>query len=539
MTRNAIGKIGKGYGKRCAQRYTKRYAKYPLGRPGLSFSLALLLLHAPAFAISESQFIQKVLAQDKLLEEAQIGLDIKQIELDASRDNYANWKAELSATADYKRSDDKQIHTSRSSGALSTSPYTRTGKQTPRRIRVDISKRFLSNPGSVSLGFIRGKDSTRNTRYDRDFDKNCGTPREDEGDTCQLKAEFKNEQNWNGYTSEYYAQITYPLLKHDGNAETLKTYRRNIIDLEDQQLSFFETKENFLSERLEDYLSWVLSRHEANINEELLDSLLGLQPREEADAAFLKSIVLQTENFKRDAEIQTQAIKERLSVLLDDVGILHETPEYDLRKRITLVPNNLRDYLRKHNRALQRITLDMRLNEIEIAFRKNRLLPSFDLTLRAGKEYDKVGTATQNYADDTTRYDASLEFVYPLGGSITDKAELAKRALSTRRLNIAYAERMERIEAELQRLATLLNLDEARLLNAIDAARQSARIQRQNYDNNQSSFRDLVQAYRDERVARLDHIDNLIDYHTNSIEYDNLLDRIIKSPCPASLPECA
>ena len=66
-------------------------------RVGKYLGLFLLLFSGPCLAITEAQFIQKVLAQDKLLEEAQIGLDIKQIELDASRDNYQNWKATISS----------------------------------------------------------------------------------------------------------------------------------------------------------------------------------------------------------------------------------------------------------------------------------------------------------------------------------------------------------------------------------------------------------------------------------------------------------
>ncbi|MDD9858424.1 MAG: hypothetical protein OXU96_10330, partial [Gammaproteobacteria bacterium] len=64
-----------------------------------------LLLPGPAAAITEAQFIDKVLAHDKLLEEAQIGLDIKRIERDASRDNYADWKANLSLDLGYRYRD--------------------------------------------------------------------------------------------------------------------------------------------------------------------------------------------------------------------------------------------------------------------------------------------------------------------------------------------------------------------------------------------------------------------------------------------------
>ena len=495
------------------------------GIGGVCLALCALLLPAPAFAITEAQFIEKVLAQDKLLEEAQIGLDIKQIELDASRDNYANWKAELSVDVDYERTNAKRRRTSRRSGNFSTSSYAAISKETPREIALEFDKRFLSNPASLTAGISRERTKAREVRYKND--KYSGEPTHD------------GERTLDGYDTVYYAQVTYPLLKHDGNAESLKTYHRNILDLQDQQLSFFETKEDFLNDRLDDYLSWVRHQAEVEINRELLAKLHNLRPSDAAATALLNSAIAQAENFERDAGVEMQAIKERLAVLLDDASILHETPEFDLQKRIDLVPGDLRAYLSRNSRALQRINIDMQLNELEIAYHKNRLLPSLDLTLRAEKTLNGTGTFTSAYDDDTTEYEVNLEFSYPLGGSITTKAELARRTLSTRRLEIAYAERMERIEADLQRLASLLDLDETRLLSAIEAARQSARIEQKNHDLGRASFRDLVQAYRDERVAKLDHLDNLIDYHTNSIEYDNLLDRIIKDPCPQSPAGCA
>ncbi len=482
----------------------------------VAFLGCLLLPPSPAFAITEARFIEKVLAQDKLLEEAQIGLDIKQIELDASRENYANWKAELSAEAEYERTNTKQLRTSRSTGNISASAYTGTSKETPREIKLEFDKRFLSNPGSLAAGISRNYNKNREVRY--------------KNDKITGKRTYNGERTFDGYDTDYYAQIKYPLLKHDGNAESLKSYRRNIIDLQDQQLSFLETKEDFLNDRLDDYLSWVRYQSHVLINLNLLASLNKLNSASAAEAALLKSVIVQTANFKRNAEIQMQAVKERLAVLLDDADILNETPEFNLQKRVNLVSGDIRLYLTRNSRALQRINFDIQLNQLEVAYHKNRLLPSFDLTLRAEKNLNGSGTATSDYDDDTTEYKATLDFSYPLGGSITTKAELAKRTLSTRRLEIAYAERMENIEADLQRLVSLLDLDEESLLDAIDATEKSTRIEQKNYNENQTSFRDLIQAYRDERVAKLDHIDKLIDYHMRSIEYDNLLDKIIKTP---------
>ena len=359
----------------------------------------------------------------------------------------------------------------------------------------------------------------------------------------QEEAQYKDAPRYSGYTTSHYAQFIYPLLKHNGNAESFKTYKRNIQDLEDQKLGFMEIKEDFLNDRLKDYLAWLLYHRRVVINDDLLLALRGLHAGSETELALLNSVIAQTENDRREAEIQKQSMVERLAVLLDDPNLIMQTPYFDLSKRAKLIEGNARDYLAKNSRALKRIDIDKKLNSLETDYHKNRLLPSLNLVLRAEKLLDKAGTAATTYDDDTTSYQALLEFSYPLGGSVSTKAELAKRALGTRRLQIIYAERMESIAGDLQRLTRLLDFDEQRLLDAIAAARQSTHLEQQKYLQRDasplqnecsvtpacaSSIRDLVQAYRDERGAKLLHIENLVAYQMRSIEYDNLLDRVLE-----------
>lgn len=484
--------------------------------------LMALLLPGPAAALSEAEFIDKVLAHDKLLEEAQIGLDIKRIERDASRDNYANWKAGLSLDLGYRYRD-----LDRDNGT--TSDYTSQTRKFERQAGLAVEKRFLSHPGSLRLGVTRSKDG--GTEEETDVPTATQRRRGTRGD---LLLPHHVEE----YETRHYIQFNYPLLKRDSNALSLKTHHRDIVDLQRQQLSFYETKEDFIEARLDDYLSWVLYQRQARINRELLEQLRRLQPEDAAAEALLKNAVYQTEQYQSDAEQQLQAVKEKLSILLDDPAILNETAEYDLSKRTDFLSGDLSAHLKAHNRELRRIALSMELNRIEIAYYENQNLPELDLILRAERNSDKGNTQTSKIDDDRSNYIAALEFSYPLGGNISNKANLEKFQLGVRRLEIRYEDQLQDILADIQRLHALLTLDEARLLEAIEAARQSAAIQLRDYRDGRASFRDLLQSYQDQRTAKLNHIDRIIDYQINGIEYDNLLDRIIETPCEAPLPDC-
>ena len=477
-------------------------------------SLLVPLLSAPAFAITEAQFIEKVLAQDQLLEEAQIGLDIKQIELDASRDNYQNWKSVLYFDADYRYQDIHRETTSKYT-------YTKNREQYPKEIGVSLEKRFLSNPGSLDLGISRSRDKDTVIRYKK------------------LVHQPKSDYHTKKDTTEGYIRYTYPLLKHDSNAASLKTHHRDIIDLKRQKLLFYETNEDFLDDRLTDYLSWVLYQRRDFIDREFLDKFQRLDAKDEAEIALLKTTVYQIEADNSDTRTRLRAIREKLSSLLKDRTILTETAQFDLHKRADLVANNLPGYLETRNRTLERINLNIALSQIEIEYYQNQNLPTLDLDLEARRTLSQGNTSSSVYEDDKTNYMIGLEFRYPLGGNISTRANLKKSRLGVRKLEISYQEKLQDILADIRLLDTLLTWDEAQMLEAIEAAAQSTAIEYQNYQSGQTSFRDLLQAYKDERIARLDHSEYLIDYQTNRIEYDNLLDRIIQSPCPTPLSDCA
>ena len=498
-------KRGEWKGKKCHVKNLSA-AKMP-ARLARVCAAVCALLAGPAQTLTEEQFIKLVLAQDKLLEEAQIGLDIKQIELDASRDNYLNWKPLLTASAGYSYRD-LDRHTQ------STSEYTKKQIGYPQRVSISAEKKFLSNPASIRVGVSRAAATNRLERYKKKVEVGK-SPAYEENFATTRSVSFK-----------------YPLLKHDSNAAGRKAYQRNILDLRDQQLAFFETKEDFLEDRLNDYLEWVLHHRNAEINGEFLERYKRLDTADAAETALLKSAVFRIEQYNAETQNDLRAVREKLAVLLDDRRILRETPRFDFRKRAKLLGGDRAAYLRARNRDLARIGIDIELKQIDLAHSKNRLLPSLDFTVTAEDSSFSGSTRTNfNFHDDRDNYTAALVFSHPLGGgSITDRTAVQIAHLTLRKLGIAYREKLQDLLADIQSLHGKLALDEPRLLAAVDAAAQSARIELENYRAGKSSFRDVLQAYRDWRDAKIEHIQDVIDYQEDSIEYDNLLDRMIAQP---------
>ena len=456
-----------------------------------------------ARALTESQFIEKVLAQDELLEEAQIGVDIKQLELTASRENYQNWKTVLSGGAGYSYRDlNRQT--------ASNSEYTKKTVSHPQSIGVDFEKKFLSNPSSITATIRRGKTRNLIERYKKHIPENDNPVYEEQYATTQ-RIRYK-----------------YPLLKHDGNAESLKTYRRNILDLQSQQLLFFEIKEDFLEDRLQDFLEWVLLHGRAQINREFLQKYRQLQPANAAEKALLESAVLRVQKYYDEDTADLRAIRQKLATLLDDPRILSQTPRFNFEKRAQLLGGNLEEYLREHSRDLARMDIAIALKEIDAAYYKNRLLPSLDFSVTAEYTGDSGNTRTNpSFNDDRDNYFVLLEFSYPLGGAVTDRTHVQLAQLADRKLKIADREQLQDLTADAQLLAAKLAAREPRPPHAVNAAAKSARIEDANRRAGRASLRDLLQALRDWREAKIGRIEDMTDYQTDRIAYDNLLDRML------------
>ena len=467
---------------------------------------ALILVSAPVFAINEAQFIDKVLAQDHLLEEAQIGLQIKRLELDASRDNYANWKAELSAEVGYREVDlDRDTP--------STTAYNHETVSKPIDIDLAIEKRFLSHRGSLKMGVEYEEDRDRYTRYKR---AKKGTPRK-----------YHDEYGLADNETRKYVKYSYPLLKHDGNALSLKSYRRNILDLKRQKLSFFETKEDFLSERLEDYLSWLLYHRYGEVDRATLNQLAALSPQDDSETDLLQSTLLNIQGEQTDNENKLRSARQRLAVLLNAPALESDAPQFDLMQRADMVEKNLSKYLRANSRDLKSIAHNIELSELEIAYYQNRELPTLDWDIEVERtDYHNESISTI-YDEDRWDYSATLEFRIPLGGNVLTKSYLTRYELGVRKLEISYAEKLQDLIADIQSLHALLAIDDESLRNAVAAAARSANNARQQHREGAVSLRDYLQALLDEREARHERIERLVAYQKNRLEYDNLLDRMI------------
>lgn len=462
--------------------------------------------------ITQAQFIHRVLAQEKLLVEAQIGLDIKQIEMNASRDNYQNWSLDFSAKVAYNYYNlDRETDSNRS--------YIGKNKRYPKSVGLSAEKRFLDHRGSVKIGVMRVKDKGAFSNYK----KSLHTENYQTG-------EAENVQ---------FIRYRYPLLKFDSNASALRTYRRDIIDLKRQKLLFFEVKEEILRKQLTDYFTWIGLHNRQLIQQSLLHNLNQIMAHNDKDEIILQKTIFKTEIEFDSTAKRLKAIKSKIAILLDDNSILNTTPDADLSVKTNIIKNNrLPEFLQKHSRVLARIRLDIALRDINIEYYQNRTLPALDFLIEAKNTDNVRHTKSSIFNDDRVDYKAELAFSMPLSGDILNASYLQKDQLGIKKLQISYNDKQQDILADADELNALLEVNEAELTQNISNSEQSLTLEKNSYTLQNSSMRDLIIAYQEFAQAKLLKLSTLANYQIRRLRYQALLDQLVVLDCPNGLLVC-
>ncbi len=459
-----------------------------------AFFLWILFLLKPIFALTEQEFIQKVLNQDTHFEKDQIYVVIKKIELEASRDAYAGWRSNLSATL-------HNAHYDINKKTVSKKTYDKKHINT-QSIRLASEKRFLSNPSSLKISATR--------RY---------------------KQTDSYDDNVSAFDDTYKISYKYPLLKHDSNAGSFKTYRRNILDLEREKLDFDDAQEAFLVKRLKQYLDWGLYSENTDIYQQYLQTIQKIKAAPK-DKKKLNTAIFLAQKDISDNNAKLQAQKKGLSIVLNDEALLLQKPRINYHKQAALITTPLGQYLQKNVRSLLKYQIDKKLKKTDLNHYENQSLFKLDLTLGAEKDTNKRNTLKTKYGNSSMFYFAGLTFNMPIGIDINNEKEILTTKLELRKFDIDYANKFKDIKSDIGALNVELSLNEKTLNDYKGIIRDltdNANLAHDNYANQKVSIKDLLDIYKEKRDVELEYVTSVINYQKNILEYNDKLDKVIKT----------
>lgn len=472
--------------------------------------LLLLLLSNYIFAdlsgnINQKQFIAKIinfLTNDKTLETSKIDVAIKHMELQASKKNYEKLNINLSINLGYDYKDDDRITTS-------TTAYNKRKITLNRAVKISASKRFLNNPSNLSLSLEREIPHAGIERYKQNL--HISTYETDNYDSV-LKASWK-----------------YPLLKHDSNASLLKTYHHNILDFEKQNLSFYEDKENFIADKLQDYLTWAFHYYEVQFFTKHLQALNNIIAINNKQKLILQNAISKAENNVINAQNDVESIQKKLAIALDDDQLLTQKPVLNWTKNTKLVVN-LINYLKKNNRDLYKYKIQQALKKIDIDYYKNQNLAKLDFSISAEESWLDGNTQSNIYNENGLKYNTALLFEYPLFGNTINESNFQVAELGMKKLRIAYSDKLQDLHVDLSLLDIAIRSDKQsikRYAKLIEFAVKNKDLEQENFTKSHKLLRVLLAAFDEEIDSKISHLSAVIDNQRKIIKYDNLLDRII------------
>ena len=452
-----------------------------------------------------SQQVITLLQQEKTFETSKIDVQIKQIELDNSKRNYSDWKVALTLDTNYTYWDnDKNTN--------SQTAYIKTTEKHNENAQLKLTKRFLNNPSNLTVGIKRtlSNDNLKRNKQLNSYDS----------------------YGLHNYGNDYYLSWKYPLLKHDSNAESLKTYHRNILDLRYKKLSFYEQQEDHVNKKLEQFLTWANYQEKSLVYQQHLQRVENINPQNPKDQTNINSAILKAQKNLLETQIKLQSIKQTLAIELNNEGLLNKTVQVDWHKHTNIIKNTTA-YLKNNARELQKIVINQLLKKTNIKHYQNQNLAKLDFSLNLDQEVTDSNTRTTESESDKKIYEASLVFEYPLFGNITNQTNLEINQLGLRKLEIYYKDKLQDLNAEAQSLNISLTSNQKTLnqhLKLIHANQQQMKIVLNNYTHKNDKIKNLIDILNEQKQSQLDYIDAGSAYQINIINYNNLLDRLINTP---------
>ncbi len=481
--------------------YKKHCKKHIIGLSALLLSFCVLSLGIEEF----NQQVIALLQQEKTFETSKIDVQIKQIELDNSKRNYSAWKAELALDTKYTYWDNNK-------STNSTDVYTKSSEKHSESAKLELTKRFLNNSSNLTVG-IKHILSNENLKRNKQFNS-------------------YDSYGLYDYGNYYYFNWKYPLLKHDSNAKSLKTYHRNILDLAYKKLSFYEQQEDYLSKQLEQFLIWANYQEKSLAYQQHLQRVQNINLQNKKDQININSAIFKAQKNLSEVQAKLQSIKQALAIELDNKGLLNETVQIDWHKNTNIIKNT-NSYLKNNARYLQKIVINQLLKKINIKYYQNQNLAKLDFYLNIDQEVTDSNTKTTESKNNKNIYTTSLVFEYPLFGNITNQTNLKINQLGLYKLEISYKDKLQNLNAEAQSLNISLTSNQKTLnqhLKLIHANQLQVQIVLDNYTHKNEKIKNLIDVLNEKKQSQLDYIDAGSAYQINIINYNNLLDRLINTP---------
>jgi hypothetical protein len=463
-----------------------------------------LFLSCKVAAYTQKTFVDQLLSSHEFFEKEMINLKIKQLEMEGDRANYENWSWDVGAEIGRIRKDKQKYD------YTSSTDYARETDQEVGKISSDLSKKFFSNGSELNLSF----DRSLPVKDEQMHDKNG----------------YQKDKNTTEYLNDASISWTLPLLKNKSGIVDQNTYDLAVLDYEDERLVLAETQEDFIEDKVFEFIDWVNFKWQINAVSKAIGKLQNFGKK-------------MTKSQSRDVKVLSRFIDKKKRLLLSlksklkaQTGLLSASiKQVDFSKNFPTLPDifyiNLIDDVARYSqlnvRDLKRIDLEIQKNARSIKTYKNAELADFDFTISASKDENKGNYSSYSKSKETN-IEAKFVFSYPLTGDISNQVYLSKYELKKRQIELKYENKLKDVVSDINKLSTDIKQGLIQLkLTEQQVKKNEVDNELNLYFAGKGDVRFAIIEQEDYQELQLEKIDLLVDLYKNKLRYDSLIDRLL------------
>ena len=463
-----------------------------------------LFLSSSVFAYTQKTFIEQLLASHDFFEKELINVKIKKLEMEGDRANYGNWSWDVGAEIGHIHKDKQKYD------YTSSTDYSRDTHQNVRKISSDLSKKFFSNGSELNFSFDRSLPI--------------------KGEQMHDKNGYQKDKNTAEYLNDTSISWTVPLLKNKSGVIDQKTYDLSVLDYEDEKLILAESQEDFIEDKVFEFIDWVGFKWQIDTLEKVIIKLQKIRQKiaknQAEDVQVLARFIDKKKRLLLSLKSKLKAQTGLLSAAIQAVDFSKDVPTLPTQFYVDLI-DNIKPYCQAHVRDLQRIDLELQKNNRYIDTYKNSQLADFDFTISASIDSNKGNYSSYSKSRENT-IETKLEFSYPLSGNISNQVYLDKYRFKRRQIELKYEHKLKDIMSAISKLS----VDIKQGLIQLKLTQQQ--IKQNNIDNElqlyfagRGDVRFAIIEQEDYQELQLEKITLLIDLYKNKLSYNNLLDRLL------------
>ncbi len=443
-----------------------------------------------AYAMSESEFVERLQNTHPFFEQLNLGSQIKQVEKIATTAP-EDWI--IGIDTNYEDKDAEHISSITTYDDLATSS-----------LDLSASKKVFDSGSDITL-----KHTWKEKSKDIDTTRN-----------------------------KFSLDYTYPLLLNKGGINDRLETDLSSINIEIDRLSKVEKAESFILEKLKKFIDLAYAQQRMVINERrlaLAKQELTLVKRKFAASVVDKVDVLLQEDAHQSAKQQLLQAQQDLALLRHEIAIVLNVDldkvvaEFNLFQPYKDKSNNLKKYLSVNARVLKEADLDKKILQRQLVSFKNESQAKLDLNLGLVSEGENT-SYSNSLNNQSPAWNIGLGLSYPLGGT-KSKSNIEKTQIKLTQLKAQKQEQLLNLHAQATMLKEKIKLLAKMLASnklQIDIAKSRTLEEKDRYakGNGEASF--VISAQNNEQNAQLSYAQTAQNYQKSVFEFKASIDQLIK-----------